>query len=339
MSKLFSPLTIKNMNLKNRIVMAPMCMYRGDEAGYTNNFHLVHYTTRAIGGVGLIIMEATAVESRGRIDQGDLGIWDDSHTVGLKSIVDEVHRNDAKIGIQLAHAGRKCSIPTESPISPSAISFSDRYQKPQEMTKADIKAVIEAFKAGAKRADEAGFDLIEIHAAHGYLINQFLSPLTNQRTDEYGGNLTNRMRFLEEIIEAVKTVWPSENPLGVRLSADEYAEGGNHLDDISQIVEVIKSRGVDVINVTSGGVVATTINLYPGYQVKFAEHIKHHHKITTMAGGLITHALMCEEILQNDRADLVFLGRVLLSQPYFALHAQLALEKEPILPQPYKRAF
>ncbi|KXG77707.1 NADPH dehydrogenase [Fervidicola ferrireducens] len=338
MSKLFSKIRIKDMEVRNRIVMPPMCMYSSDDTGYPNSWHFIHYATRAIGGVGLIIMEATAVEKRGRISARDLGIWDDSHVEGLARIVAEVKKHGAKIGVQLAHAGRKCTAPDEDLIAPSPIAFDETYGVPREMTKEDIKEVVSAFKAGAYRALSAGFDIIEIHAAHGYLINEFLSPLTNKRTDEYGGNIENRARFLKEVIKAVREVWPEEKPLMVRVSAEEYAEGGNHDVDLAQIINLVKEEGVDVIDVSSGAVVPAKINVYPGYQVRFAETIKKMTGLFVIAGGLITAPEMAEEILQNERADMVYLGRELLRNPYWPLAAAKELGDDIKWPEQYERS-
>lgn len=321
MSKLFTQIKIKDMELKNRIVMPPMCMYSADDEGNPNSWHFVHYATRAVGGVGLIILEATAVESRGRITDKDLGIWSDSHVDGLKKIVDEVKRHGTKIGIQLGHAGRKCEAVSENIIAPSAIAYSENYRVPTEMTKEDIKAVIDAFKNGAERAESAGFDVIEIHGAHGYLINEFLSPLSNKRNDEYGGGLENRARLLLEIVKAIREVWPKEKPIILRVSAEDYVTEGNHDIDLANIINLVKNEGIDLINVSSGAVVPARIKTYPGYQVKFAETIKRETNLPVIAGGLITEAEMSEEILQNDRADLVFIGRELLRNPYWPLQA------------------
>ncbi|MBS4538532.1 NADPH dehydrogenase NamA [Clostridium sp. D2Q-11] len=335
MSNLFSSIKIKDLNLKNRIVMAPMCMYSANKDGYANDWHYTHYTSRAIGGVGLILIEATAVESRGRISDGDLGIWDDSHVEGLKNIVDLSHKYDAKIGIQLAHAGRKCAVDSEEIIAPSSIAYNDKYGTPNEMTKDDIKEVINAFKKGASRAKEAGFDIIEIHGAHGYLISEFLSPLSNKRTDEYGGNFENRGRFLKEIIEEVRTVWPEDKPLMVRVSAEDYLEEGNHSKDLGNILGRVKNSGIDIVNVSSGGVAPAEINPYPGYQIKYAEIIKNITSLPVIAGGLITSPQMAEEIIQNERADLVYLGRALLRNPYWPLHSSQELGYDIQWPEQY----
>ncbi len=324
--------------MKNRIVMAPMCMVAADDKGYANDWHTIHYGTRAIGGTGLIILEATAVESRGRIKSGDLGIWDDSHIEGLKKIVENSKALGAKIGIQLAHAGRKCEVKSEKIIAPSPIAFDDKYPTPQEMTKDDIKVVVNSFKEGARRADETGFDVIEIHGAHGYLINEFLSPLTNKREDEYGGNLENRTRFLKEILMEIKTVWPENKPIILRVSAEDYVKGGNHPEDLVDIINLVKNYGIDMVNVSSGAVVPANIDVYPGYQVTFAEIIKKGTGLPVIAGGLITEPEMAEEILKNNRADFIFLGRELLRNPYWPLKAAKKLNQDIEWPRPYRRA-
>mgnify|MGYP000935258319 CR=1 FL=1 len=337
MAKLFSEFKLKDMTLKNRIVMAPMCMYTADNDGNPNDWHYTHYTSRAVGGTGLIIVEATGVESRGRITDGDIGIWNDGHVEGLKRIVDGCHSNGSKIAIQLGHAGRKSEVLSEPCIAPSAIAFSDDYRTPVEMTKDDIDKVVQAFKEGARRANEAGFDAIEVHGAHGYLINQFLSPLTNHRTDEYGGDEVGRVLFLKEILQAIQTVWPKEKPLILRVSAEEFSEDGNHASDLASIINSLKDEGIDLVNVSTGGVINAGTNTYPGYQVKAAEIIRDQTNLPVIAGGLITSPLMAEEIVQNERADLIFLGRELLRNPYWPLEAAKELREDIEWPKQYVR--
>src|SRR5690606_1154731 len=267
MSLIFEPYTHKNVTLPNRIVMSPMCMYSATPNGEVSDWHIVHYGTRAVGRVGLILLEATAVESRGRISDRDLGIWGDHHVEGLKKLVDFAHGQGVKIGIQLAHAGRKAVL-DEPIIAPSAIPFDDRSKMPQEMSKTQIDEVIRAFREAARRADAAGFDVVEIHAAHGYLLHEFLSPLSNRREDEYGGSLTNRFRMLKEVVRSVREVWPEERPLYVRISAVDYAEGGLTLEDSVEIARLLKEEGVDLIDVSSGGLLPNPPGrVYPGYQV------------------------------------------------------------------------
>jgi NADPH2 dehydrogenase len=337
MAKIYDSYQIKDMQLRNRIVMAPMCMYSADEDGNTKEWHMIHYTTRAIGGAGLIIMEATGVESRGRISDHDLGLWKDEQITGLRKIVSACKQQGAGIGIQLAHAGRKSEVHSEPSIAPSPIAFSDDYRVPVEMTKEDIKTVVLAFREAARRAEEAGFDMIEIHGAHGYLINEFLSPLTNHRTDEYGGSPSNRARFLKEILLEIKTVWPENKPIAVRVSAEDYLENGNHDTDLAEILKGLKNDGIDLVNVSSGGVVNVGLKPYPGYQVTFAETIKKVTGLPVIAGGLITSPLMAEEIISNNRADLIFLGRELLRNPYWPLLSAKELRQEITWPVQYER--
>ncbi len=337
MAKLFETYSIKETTFKNRIVMAPMCMYQSDqEDGKVTDWHRVHYPTRAVGGVGLIITEATAVQPQGRISARDLGIWSDLHIEGQAEIVRLMKQNDAKTGIQLAHAGRKATVEGEI-YSASDIAFDDSYQTPKAMSAADIEETIEAFKKGAARAKQAGFDVIEIHAAHGYLINQFLSPLTNKRADEYGGNTENRYRILRQVIDAVNEVW--DGPLFVRISAHDYSEGGMTPEQYVEMCQWMKQQGVDLIDVSSGAVVPAKIRVFPGYQVPFAELIKTRTPIATGAVGLITSPLQAEEILQNDRADMVFLARELLRDPYWAYTAAKELNAEIAAPVAYKRGW
>ncbi len=335
--KLFSPYTIKGVTLKNRIVMSPMCMYSShNEDGHIQNWHRTHYTSRAVGQVGLIIVEATAVTPQGRISPQDLGIWNDDHVEGFKELVNSIKEHGAKTGIQLAHAGRKAVLDGEI-LAPSALEFNEKSKTPKEMTLSEITETVEAFKKGAERAATAGFDVIELHGAHGYLINEFLSPLSNKRTDEYGGSAENRYRFLRKVIDAVKTVW--DGPLFVRVSAHDYNEEGLTPKDYVTFSKWMKEQGVDLIDVSSGAVVPARINVYPGYQVKFAETIKNEASIDTGAVGLITSPIQAEEILQNDRADLVFLARELLRDPYWPRTAAKELGVEIETPVQYERGW
>lgn len=337
MAKLFEPMTIKETTFKNRIVMAPMCMYQSDrEDGTITDWHRIHYPTRAVGGTGLIILEATAVQPQGRISSRDLGIWADAHVDGLAELVRLIQKNGAKAGIQLAHAGRKATVDGDIQ-APSALAFNDSYKTPIEMSKAAITETVEAFRQAAIRADRAGFDVIELHGAHGYLLNEFLSPLTNQRTDEYGGSSENRYRFLREVIDAVNEVWTK--PLFVRISAHDYTEGGMTPELYVEMAKWMKLQGVDLIDVSSGALVPAKIPVYPGYQVKFAETIKSQAEIPTGAVGIITSPLHAEEILQNGRADLIFLARELLRDPYWAFRASKELGAEIDVPVPYERGW
>jgi NADPH2 dehydrogenase len=336
-TKLFEPYTLKNIELKNRIVMAPMCMYSShNEDGKIENWHRTHYTSRAVGGAGLIIQEATAVTPQGRISPQDLGIWSDAHIDGLSELVSLIKEQGAKTGIQLAHAGRKAVLEGDI-IAPSAIAFNDDMKTPLEMTSEDIKETISAFVQGAERAKKAGFDIIEIHGAHGYLINEFLSPLSNKRTDEYGGSSENRYRFLREVIDGIKEVW--DGPLLVRVSAKDYQEDGLDVDDYVVFSQWMKEQGIDLIDVSSGAVVPARIPVYPGYQVKLAETIKNDAGIPTGAVGLITSGLQAEEILQNERADLILLARELLRDPYWPRSAAKELNEEIQAPKQYERGW
>lgn len=336
MVKLFEPYKLRNIELKNRIVMAPMCMYSANEFGFVQPFHVVHYVSRAMGQVGLVILEATAVLPEGRISENDLGIWRDEQLEGLKQIVDQIHAFDGKAGIQLAHAGRKSTV--EGPIyAPSSIRYNETYKMPLELTKEQIKEIVEAFVASAQRAINVGFDVLEIHAAHGYLINEFLSPLTNTREDEYGGSPENRYRILREVIDGIRSIW--DGPLLVRISAHEYTEGGNTPEDYIQYAAWMKSQDVDFIDVSSGGVVPAHIDVKPLYQVPFSETVRSA-GIPTGAVGLITTGAEAEEILQKEQADLIFIGRELLRDPYFPYHAAKALGAKVDTPNPtYERGW
>jgi NADPH2 dehydrogenase len=336
-AKLFEPYTLKKVELKNRIVMAPMCMYSSHhEDGKVENWHRTHYTSRAVGGVGLIILEATAVTPQGRISSQDLGIWDDEHIEGLKELVDLMKEQGAKTGIQLAHAGRKAVLEGDI-LAPSALPFNDEMKTPVEMTADDVKETVIAFIKGAERAKKAGFDVIEIHGAHGYLINEFLSPLSNKRTDEYGGSAENRYRFLREVIEGIQQVW--DGPLLVRVSAKDYNVEGLDVEDYVVFAQWMKEQGVDLIDVSSGALVPARIPVFPGYQVKLAETIKNGADIDTGAVGLITTGIQAEEILQNDRADLVLLARELLRDPYWPRTAAKELGVEIEAPKQYERGW
>lgn len=317
--------------------MSPMCMYSCfAEDGIVQNWHKTHYTSRAVGGVGLIIVEATAVTEQGRISPNDLGIWSDEHVSGLSELVSLIKEQGAKTGIQIAHAGRKAELKEEI-IAPSAIAFNDRYQTPKEMTKENIQETVIAFQKGAERAKKAGFEVIELHGAHGYLLNQFLSPISNKRTDEYGGSAENRYRIVKETITAVKEVW--DGPLFIRISAYDYLEGGMTPEQYIEIVKWMKEDGVDLIDVSSGAVAPAHIHAYPGYQVPFSETIKHGAEIATGTVGLITSSIQAEEILQNDRADLVFLARELLKNPYWPRTAAQELNAELTPPVQYERGW
>lgn len=334
---LFSPYRIRGVEFKNRIVMAPMCMYSSHHFdGKVEDWHKTHYATRAVGQVGLIIVEATAVQPQGRISEGDLGIWSDDHIEGLSEAVKLMKQHGSKTGIQLAHAGRKATV--EGDIhAPSAIPFNEQYKTPVEMSLTDIEETIDAFKKAAVRSKKAGFDVIELHGAHGYLINEFLSPLSNHRDDSYGGSPENRYRFLREIIDVVRSEW--EGPLFVRISAEDYSDGGMTTQHYVEMAKWMKEQDVDLIDVSSGALVPAKIDAYPGYQVPYAEQIKRETDMPTGAVGLITSGLQAEEILKNERADLVFLARELLRNPYWPYTAAKELGVSIEAPKQYDRGW
>lgn len=333
---LFTPFTLKKLTLKNRVVMPPMCMYSAKEDGMVTDFHVMHYGTRAVGQVGLIIVEATGVEARGRISNRDLGIWEDEQIPGLKRIVDTVHNNGSKIGIQLGHAGRKSEVTNSTAVAPSGIAFNDECGMPVALTLEEIQQVIEQFAKAAKRAVLAGFDVIELHAAHGYLINQFLSPLANRRTDEYGGSLENRVRILKEVLVAVKAVIPEDMPIIVRVSADDYHEEGNTPVDVADMLNLVKDDGIDLVNVSSGAVISIMPRVYPGYQIPMALTIKQRTGLPILGGGLITGAAQALQLVKAG-VDLVYTGRELLRNPYWPLQAAHLLHEDVEWPVPYLR--
>lgn len=336
-SLLFEPYTIKNITLKNRIVMSPMCMYSSYERdGKVQNWHMTHYTSRAVGQVGLIIVEATAVTPQGRISDQDLGIWSDDHIEGLHTLTAMMKEYGTVPGIQLAHAGRKAELEGDI-IAPVSVPFNEKMKTPREMTKKDISDTVEAFKQAAIRAKKAGFEVMEIHGAHGYLINEFLTPAVNTRTDEYGGSAENRYRFLKEIITAIKSVF--DGPLFVRISAKDYHEDGYEPEDYIQYARWMKEDGIDLIDVSSGGVMSVPVPSFPGYQVPMSETIKHEANIATGAVGLITSGVQAEEILQNNRADLIFIGRELLRDPYWPKNAAKELRASVEAPVQYGRGW
>ncbi len=331
--------------------MSPMCQY-SSAGGFANDWHLVHLGSRAAGGAGLIITEATAVSREGRITPGDLGLWSGKHIKGLSRIVSFVHAQGSAATIQLAHAGRKASwsVPWEGgkqldekhggwqTVAPGSIPFMTGERTPQVLDKGGIKRVISCFASAAGRARIAGFDVVEIHSAHGYLLHEFLSPLSNQRTDEYGGSFENRTRMLREVIDAVKSEWPSENPLFVRISATDWTEEGWTPEESIRLAVMLKEIGVDLIDCSSGGNVSDVrIPLSPGYQVPFAEAVR---KIGVMTGavGLITSAVQAESILQEGKADLVIMARELLRNPYFVLNAAREFGEDISWPVQYLRA-
>lgn len=336
--KTFESYKLNNLIVKNRMVMPPMCMYSAKEDGFANEFHYTHYETRAIGGIGMIIIEATSVEPNGRISDRDLGIWSDEHIDPLSEIVRRVKKHNCHIGIQLAHAGRKRVGESSEPVGPSPIPFDEDSRVPHELSLAEIGDIVEAFKQAAKRAVKAGFDFVEIHGAHGYLINEFLSPISNHRTDQYGGSLENRTRVLKEVKEAVKSVIPKEMPVILRVSATDYTDAGLNCDDMVDIINTVKS-GIDLIHVSSGGMVNVPMKVYPGYQLAYSEQIKNQCNIDTIAVGLITRIETMEEALNNKRCDLVALGRLSLRDPYFPLRESAKSGDKSFIPEPYTRGF
>nr|WP_238947877.1 NADH:flavin oxidoreductase/NADH oxidase [Caldimonas brevitalea] len=347
---MLSPLRLRGITLRNRIGVAPMCQYSATD-GYANDWHLVHLGSRAAGGAALIIVEATAVAPEGRISPGDLGLWRDEHLEPLARIARFVEGQGAVPGIQLAHAGRKGSskVPWQGGglitqpeqggwpvVAPSAVPFAASDPPPAALDAAGIERVVEAFKSAAARALRAGFKVIEIHAAHGYLLHEFLSPLSNQRQDEYGGSLDNRMRLVLRIARELRGLMPDELPLFVRLSATDWVEGGWDVEQSVVLARQLKSVGVDLIDVSSGGAVPSArIPVAPNFQVPFARRIHDEADIPTAAVGLITEPHQADEIVTGGDADLVLLAREMLREPYWALKAQQALGQEPNWPQPY----
>lgn len=347
---LFSPLALRGITLKNRVVMSPMCQYSAED-GIANDWHLVHLGSRASGGVALVMVEATAVRKEGRITPKDMGIWSDAHIEPLARIARFVSEQGTIPGIQLAHAGRKgsCMLPWEGGaalpkndtdswelVAPSPVPFSEANPVPKELTEADIKEVIHSFVEGAQRALKAGFKVIEIHSAHGYLLHEFLSPLSNRRTDSYGGSLANRMRLLLLVAENVRKVMPENLPLFVRISATDWVEGGWDVHQSVELAKHLKRLGVDLIDVSSGGLVPNAqIPVGKGYQVPFAKQIREEADIKTGAVGIIVEPHQAEEIITSGEADLVLLGRQLLREPYWAINAQHELGSEPQWPIPY----
>ncbi|PWU00725.1 MAG: NADPH dehydrogenase NamA [Bacteroidetes bacterium] len=352
MSKLFEPLKIRSIEFRNRIIVSPMCEYSSVD-GFANDWHLVHLGSRAVGGAGLVITEATAVSPEGRISPDDLGIWNDQHIEKLSAITKFVREQGAIVGTQLAHAGRKasCASPWKGgnqiriadagwkTVAPSSIPFHETDLVPEELTQSGIEKVILDFKNAAVRAIHAGFQLLEIHAAHGYLIHEFLSPLSNKRTDSYGGSFENRSRILTQVIDAIKEVWPADYPIFVRISATDWAEGGWNIEDSIKLSSILKEKEIDLIDCSSGGLVGgVKIPLGPGYQVPFASRIRKEAGIMTGAVGLITEAKQCEEILEKGEADMIVMAREFLRDPYFPLHAARELGFDMKWPSQYERA-
>jgi len=344
---LLSPFTVRDLTLKNRVVISPMCQYSAVD-GLVTDWHLVHLGRFALGGAGLVFVEATGVEARGRISPGDVGLWNDDQARALSRIAEFLKANGAAAGIQLAHAGRKAS--TRRPwdgggelnaqdaakgeaawttVAPSALPFADTYPLPKAMTTADMGEVIIAFREATQRAQDAGFDVVEVHAAHGYLLHEFLSPLSNHRTDGYGGDLAGRMKFPLEVVETVRAVWPARKPLFMRISTTDYVEGGLTVEESVAFSKAAAALGVDVVDCSSGGNTPTGPKLSPGYQVPFAEAVRQGAGVATMAVGLILDAHLAEQILAEGKADLIALARPALDDPNFAIHAAAALTGAP----------
>jgi 2,4-dienoyl-CoA reductase-like NADH-dependent reductase (Old Yellow Enzyme family) len=352
MPTLFDPFTTRGLTLPHRVVVSPMCEYSSDD-GFANDWHLVHLGSRAVGGAALVITEATAVTAEGRISPQDLGIYKDAHVEMLQRIVRFVHSQGSAAGMQLAHAGRKGSTsrpwdggrgvaPKDGgwiPVAPSAVPFSDTYPLPRALDASEIPGVADSFRDAAIRARNAGFDLIELHGAHGYLIHEFFSPLSNTRTDRYGGSFDNRIRLCLEVVDAVRQVWPERSPLWLRISATDWAEGGWDVDEAVELAKRVHERGVDLIDCSSGGLAMTQkIAPGPGYQVPFAERIRREAGIATGAVGLITTAAQADEIVRQERADCVIMAREMLRDPYFPLHAAQELGVKLPWPAQYLRA-
>ena len=352
MPHLFEPFQLRGLTLRNRIVVSPMCQYSSHE-GFANDWHFVHLASRAIGGAALVFTEASAVTAEGRISPDDLGIWDDVQAGAFERISRFVKGEGAVFGMQLAHAGRKGStrrpwdgvgaVPPEEggwqPIGPTSTPFADNYPVPREMTRDDIAHVVEAFRRAAFRARRAGFDVVEVHAAHGYLIHEFLSPLSNTRMDEYGGSFENRIRLCLEVVTAVRSVWPDDLPLFVRISATDWVAGGWDIEQSVELARRLGAMGVDVIDCSSGGNVSNAkIPLGPGYQVPFAERIRRDAAVATGAVGLITRSDEADAIIRGGQADLVILARELLRDPYWPLRAARELGHEISWPAQYLRA-
>jgi 2,4-dienoyl-CoA reductase-like NADH-dependent reductase (Old Yellow Enzyme family) len=353
MPHLFEPMAIRGLTLANRIIVSPMCEYSSSE-GFASDWHLVHLGARAVGGAGLTMTEATAVTAEGRISPADLGIWSDRHVDGLARVVRFVRSQGSAAGIQLAHAGRKgsTSLPWDGPlravppskggwqvVGPTAEPFADGYPTPVPLSTGDAAAVATAFAAAAARALAAGFDVVEVHAAHGYLIHEFLSPLSNTRTDRFGGSFDNRVRLCVEIVDAVRRVWPDGRPVFVRVSATDWTDGGWDLDQSVGLARLLRDHGADLIDCSSGGNVATAkIPVAPGYQVPFAERIRREANVATGAVGLITSPQQADEIISSGRADCVLLARELLRDPYWPLRAARDLGHGVPWPKQYLRA-
>ena len=349
---LLSPLQLRSVSFANRIGVSPMCQYSAHD-GFTSDWHLVHLGSRAQGGAGLVIVEASAVVPEGRISSADVGIWKDEHVPGLERIVRFIHSQGARVGIQLAHAGRKGGMAAPfagerlltaeegawQPVAPSALAFAAHYAEPRALDLDGIAEVVRAFGQAARRALEAGFDFVEIHAAHGYLLHQFFSPLTNKRTDAYGGSFENRTRLALEVTDAVRAEWPAHLPLFVRISATDWVEGGWSADESVELARHFREHDVDLVDVSTGGLVPDArIPVGPGFQVPFASRIRNEAGIATAAVGMITDPAQANAIVAEGQADLVLLARQMLRDPYWGVHAAAALEEQASWPAQYLRA-
>jgi 2,4-dienoyl-CoA reductase-like NADH-dependent reductase (Old Yellow Enzyme family) len=353
MSALFHPLTLRSVTFRNRIFVSPMCQYSSID-GMPNDWHLVHLGARAVGGAGLVLVEATGVSPEGRISPADSGLWSEAHADAFAPIARFIHEHGAIAGIQLAHAGRKASTeapwdgghlvpPSDprgwTPVAPSPIPFRDADPPPHALTEDELSTIEQQFVRGAQLALRAGFRVIELHMAHGYLLNEFLSPLSNHRDDAWGGDLEGRMRFPLRVTRAVRAAWPQELPLFVRISASDWAEGGWTIEDSVVLARRLKEEGVDLVDCSSGGLVAhAKVELGPGYQVPFAHHIRKEAKVATGAVGLITEPAQAEQIIESGAADSVLLARKLLDDPHWPLHAAHVLGVDIAWPRQYRRA-
>jgi 2,4-dienoyl-CoA reductase-like NADH-dependent reductase (Old Yellow Enzyme family) len=352
MPHLFEPFDQRGVNFPNRIAVSPMCQY-SSENGFANDWHFVHLVSRAVGGAGLIMTEAAAIEPQGRITPQDLGIWQDAHMEMLAKIVESLHDHGAVAGIQLAHAGRKAShtLPWDgggelseseggwTPIAPSPIPFKAESPTPKALTIEEIKELIASFVNATKRSLEAGFNLIEVHAAHGYLLHEFLSPLSNHRTDEYGGSFENRIRFLSEVVQAVRNVLPDQTPLWVRISTIDWINDGWDIEQSIALAKILKSLGVDLIDSSSGGIVpGEKILVGAGYQTSFSDRLRREAKIATGAVGMITEPVQADHIIRTGQADMVLIGREMLRDPYWARRAAKQLGQSISVPNQYTRA-
>lgn len=339
MPGLFDPIQLRALSLTNRILVSPMCQYEADETGTTTDWHVVHYGSLALGGAALVMVEATAVESRGRISSRDVGLYDDRHIPGLARIVQFAHQQGVRMGVQLAHAGRKADL-AQSIVAPSSVRFSDHYQVPEALSEADLQAVIDAWVLAARRAVEAGFDCVEIHAAHGYLLNQFLSPLSNQRVDQYGGDAVARLRFPLQVVQAVRAALPDTMPLFIRVSGSEYANGGYLMDDMIYYCKAFTAAGVDLIDVSGGGnVPVPAVQPYPGYQLPMAHQIRTGTGAPVAAVGLLHDAVLADAVIREGRADMIAVARGFLRDKHWGHTAAITLKQTVQPPVPYKRAY